>query len=149
VTVSYDGRLFIIEAPEGVQIQVQPPHDQDCEADAGQANRIRCDIVSSAVRTNLVVFTTSGSSGATEMVDLVAGCNNVALTYPNGTPPGQVAVSPSSALDAIWRYDAATGRFVGYSPLPGAPNDLTALNRLDAVFVCVDTPATLTHPASS
>jgi hypothetical protein len=147
--LSYDGRLLTIEASEGVQIQVQPPHDQDCAADAGQANRVRCDIVSSPVRGSPVVFTTSGSSGAMETVTLVAGCNNVALTYPNGTPPTQVAVSPASALDAIWRYDAAAGQFVGYSPLPGAPNDLTMLNRLDAVFVCVHTPATLTRPATS
>ncbi len=97
----------------------------------------------------LSLTVTNRQGAATEQVQLFPGCNNVASTYPNGTPTSQVAagVSPSSALIAIWRFDNATQRFAGYSPIPGAPNDLVTLNRADAIFICVNAPATFTRPA--
>ena len=97
----------------------------------------------------LSLTVTNRQGAATEQVQLFTGCNNVASTYPNGTPTSQVAagVSPASALIAIWRFDNATQRFAGYSPIPGAPNDLVTLNRADAIFICVNAPATFTRPA--
>ena len=66
---------------------------------------------------------------------------------PRWRSPIAAAVSPQSALIAIWRFDNATQRFAGYSPIPGAPNDLVTLNRADAIFICVNAPATFTRPA--
>lgn len=84
----------------------------------------------------------------TERVPLFYGCNNVALTWPPGTPPRTIALAstPAGALLAIWRFDNVTQRFAGYSPAPGAPNDLLTVNRLDPVFVCVGMSAMLTRP---
>lgn len=105
--------------------------------------------VTVATGQTLSITVTNRQGAATEQVQLFTGCNNVASTYPNGTPTSQVAagVSPASALIAIWRFDNATQRFAGYSPIPGAPNDLVTLNRADAIFICVNAPATFTRPA--
>jgi PKD repeat protein len=88
-------------------------------------------------------------TGATMRVDLTAGCTNLVLTWPDGTPISTVltALSNSGVLNAIWWLDAAARRFRGYSPVPGAPNDLTTVNRLQTVFICLTAPATLTRPA--
>jgi uncharacterized repeat protein (TIGR01451 family) len=86
---------------------------------------------------------------AAEEVALVAGCTNVSLTWPDDTPVRTVALaaSPSTALIGIWRLDAVAGHFRGWSPLPGAPNDLTTVRRLDAVFICMRAPGALLRPA--
>jgi hypothetical protein len=90
-----------------------------------------------------------------EDVRLPPGCTNVVLTWPGGTAIAEVAgvvrsvFFPDPApppLVAIWRHDVALGRFVAWSPLPEAPNDLTEVNELDAVFICVQTAAFLTRP---
>ena len=98
---------------------------------------------------HFVRFTTTRATPSTEQVRLIAGCNNVALTWPQGTPTALLAraVSPERALVAIWRFDAQSGRFLAWSPLPGAPNDYPWVGRLDAVFICVRQPATLARPA--
>lgn len=85
-----------------------------------------------------------------ETLELFPGCNNATVTWPNGMPTSEVAaaVTPASALDAIWRFDSATQRFRGYSPLPNAPNDLTTVSWLDTVFLCMREPGTLTRPAA-
>ena len=82
---------------------------------------------------------------------LVPGCNNVVVHF--GTTFTLTVrdlylwrIRPQTALDAVWKHDAATGSFLGFSPLPNAPNSLRDLNRLDAVFVCVRAPATLFQP---
>ena len=93
-------------------------------------------------------------------VPLMRGCNNVALTYPNGTAiadfyraavpasaPGGDVFTSTPIVEAIWRYDVAPRRFVGWSPAPNAPNDLTTVNRLDAVFLCVREAGRLVQPA--
>ena len=84
-----------------------------------------------------------------EDVRLVPGCNNLSLTWPNATPIATVAaaVSPPDALIAVWRHDAAQGRFLGYSAqLPHAA-DLVAVDRFEAVFICTRAASTLTRPA--
>ena len=74
--------------------------------------------------------------GPTEQVELVTDCNNLTSTWPNGTPSADIAagVSPAPALRAIWRFDAAAGRFVGFSPQFPSASDLRTVNRLDPVF---------------
>ena len=93
--------------------------------------------------------TTATITAGTEQVPLTTGCTNLTLTWPDGTPTATVAaaVSPTSALLSIWRYSATQGRFLGYTPTaPAFANDLQTVNRLDAVFICVSSPATLNRP---
>ncbi len=82
-------------------------------------------------------------------VNMVVGCNPVALTYNNGTATTTVAdgVAPTGSLDTIWKYLPAESRWLGYQA--GAPvevSDLQTVQRLDAVFVCVNAVATITMP---
>ena len=93
-------------------------------------------------------------------VPLAGGCNNVTLTYPEGTAiadfyhavvpataPGGDVRTPTPIVEAIWRYDAAAQRFLGWSPLPNAPSDFATVGRLDAVYVCVSEAGRLVQPA--
>jgi hypothetical protein len=85
----------------------------------------------------------------TDATPLFVGCNNVTLTWASGTPITTVAaaITPGGVLDAIWRFDAAQGRFFGFSSNPNAPSDYTTVGvRLEAVFVCVRQAATLNRP---
>jgi len=84
-----------------------------------------------------------------ETVDLVEGCNPIAATWADGTAIAAVAgaVAPAEALDAIWKFDAASSSWEGYSPTaPADVNDLALVNRLDAIFVCVNAAATIARP---
>jgi hypothetical protein len=88
-------------------------------------------------------------ASAQRTVDLVLGCNPVALTYDDGTAVTMVAdgVAPTGSLISIWKFLPAEGRWIGYSA--GAPpevSDLQTVERLDAVFVCVNAVATITMP---
>jgi inhibitor of cysteine peptidase len=73
---------------------------------------------------------------------LYDGCNNIALTFPDGTTSEAVlqAVSPAGAAQSVWRYDASQSRFVGFSPAATQASDLLTVNRLDAVWLCVSVP---------
>jgi hypothetical protein len=92
----------------------------------------------------------SGGGGATEAIPLTTGCTNVALTWPVGTAVSTVAagVTPTGVLESIFRLDAATGRFLGYSPnAPSFANDYNMVTgSLEAVFICVRSPGTLNRP---
>jgi hypothetical protein len=98
---------------------------------------------------------TSTAGGGLRTVSLSTGCNNVASTFPDATT-GQVlasAVSPSTSVAAIWRFDnmAQTFRAVFFPPVGAGvapPVDVSAISRLDAVFICAATPAILTEPAA-
>jgi hypothetical protein len=84
-----------------------------------------------------------------ETVDLVEGCNPIAATWADGTAIAAVAgaVAPAEALDAIWKFDAASATWQGYSPTaPADVNDLVSVNRLDAIFICVNAAATVARP---
>jgi hypothetical protein len=99
--------------------------------------------------TTTATITGGAVPGATETVFLSQGCNNVAITWPSGTAPSTIvaAVAPSTAVVAIWRYDAPTQRFLGYAPTaPLGTSDLPALNRLEAAYICTTSPGTLTRP---
>lgn len=91
------------------------------------------------------------SATPNEQVALSNGCNNESLTFPTGTPTSTVAqnISPAGGLVAIWFYQTANQRFVGYSPIPNAPNDLQNVNLLQAVFICMNQAGTLSRPAIS
>ena len=84
-----------------------------------------------------------------ESVALVEGCNPVASTWPDGTTADTAAdkVAPAEALDAIWKFDPASGAWQGFSPTaPAAVSDLASIDMLDAIFICVNAPATWSRP---
>ena len=84
-----------------------------------------------------------------QVVAVVVGCNPIAMTHPDGTPIETIAgcVSPAVALISIWKFDNPAGGWLGYSPVvPPEVNNLAEVNRLDAVFVCVNAPGTFTRP---
>jgi hypothetical protein len=85
----------------------------------------------------------------TEIIGLFAGCNNVSLTWPNGTEIATVAaaVNPADAVIAIWRFGNAERRFSGFAPSFPAASDLRTINTLDPVFICVGRTANLTRPS--
>jgi hypothetical protein len=98
---------------------------------------------------------TSTPNAVLRVVTLSAGCNNVVNTYADGTT-GAVfssAIVPATNVTSIWRFDnaAQTFRAVYFAPVGGAvppPVDVSALNRLDPIFVCVSAPATLNEPSA-
>jgi len=73
---------------------------------------------------------------------LYEGCNNIALTFLNGTTSEAVvqAVSPAGAVESMWRYDASQNRFLGFSPAAPQASDLLTVNFLDAVWLCISVP---------
>jgi hypothetical protein len=70
----------------------------------------------SSGRAQPVASITLPPPGATEQ--LYPGCNNVGLTFGDGTPSGAVldAVSPAGSVETMWRHDAAQQRWEGFSP---------------------------------
>jgi len=81
-----------------------------------------------------------------EVMDLIAGCNPITTTYPDGTTVQTLtaATAPAGTLDAIWRFDAGVWR--AYSPEFPQASDLAVTAFLDVVFLCVDAPATFVRP---
>jgi len=79
--------------------------------------------------------------GGTEQ--LYAGCNNISLTFPDGTPSQTVvqAVTPAGAVETLWRFNGPQNRFEGYSPAYPQASDLLSVNFLDAVWLCMTTGA--------
>ncbi len=104
-----------------------------------------------AVAATAVVVIGGGSSSGPRTVQLAQGCNNVALTFPDNTPSTTVAngVSPASALLSIWKlYDPQNQKYHAFFPGATQATDLPSINRLDAVFICVNAAATLTEPGA-
>jgi hypothetical protein len=81
-----------------------------------------------------------------EAVTLSAACNPVTTTYPNATPAQSIAaaVGPAGNLQALWKFGGAV--WMGYSPAFPQASDLTALDFLDVVFVCVGSPGSFARP---
>jgi CSLREA domain-containing protein len=90
--------------------------------------------------------TPTGTPGGVETLPLTAGCNPVAWTGANGTPIANIAgaVSPTEILVALWQFEG--GVWMGYSPQFPEVSDLTQMDRLDVVFVCVSTNGTFSRP---
>ncbi len=148
VTATFDPPTLTLTlaAPVGVAVQIL----SGCAPDAGPASVVRCRVGGlSSPPTVTVTFTTVAAPAQGEMVTLFSGCNNVTLTWPTGTPTSEVAaaVTPASALIAIWRFNNATQTFQGFSPLPNAPNDFTSVNRADPAFICMRESGSLTRPS--
>ena len=93
-------------------------------------------------------LTPTPTTGAMESVTLVAGCNPVASSYPNATGVATIAgaIDPSTILISIWKFDTATGVWLGYSPQAPQASDLTAVDRLDAIFICDSGAGTWSRP---
>jgi hypothetical protein len=70
---------------------------------------------------------------------LYPGCNNISLSFPDGTPSATVlqAVTPAGAVDTMWRHSAAQNRFEGYSAQYPQASDLLTVNFMDAVWLCM------------
>jgi hypothetical protein len=81
-----------------------------------------------------------------EAVELAAGCNPVASTYPDATPIGTIAaaVGPAGNLNALWQFEG--GVWLGYSPAYPEVSDLTTSDLLDVVFMCVTGPGSFGRP---
>jgi hypothetical protein len=81
-----------------------------------------------------------------EAVDLAAACNPVAATYPNATPVQTIAgaVGPAGNLQALWQFGGSV--WLGYSPAYPQASDLTAMDFLDVVFICVGGPGSFARP---
>jgi len=93
--------------------------------------------------------TATPTTGPMESVTLAGNtCNPVASTYPDDTAIATIAgaVSPSTNLISIWWLDAAAGRWLGYSPQFVAQSDLTLVDRLEAIFICVSSASTWSRP---
>jgi YVTN family beta-propeller protein len=83
----------------------------------------------------------------TEWVALQCGtCNPNATTYPDNTPIATIAgaVTPPETVESLWGFEGDTWR--GWSPRFPAISDLTQVDRLDVVFICVGGSATFTRP---
>jgi len=96
--------------------------------------------------------TPGAATAATQAISLSAGCTNVALTWPAGTSVSTVVASLSApgAVTALWRYNAESATFLGFSPGAAAVSDFKATARpLEAVFICLTSPATLNRPLMS
>jgi hypothetical protein len=74
---------------------------------------------------------------------LYPGCNNISLTFPDGTASQTVvqAVTPAGAVESMWRHNAVQNRFEGFSPQYPQVSDLLTVNFLDAVWFCMTTGA--------
>jgi len=93
---------------------------------------------------------TLSSTPQLESVALVEGCNPIAATWADGTKIETVAgaVAPAEALDAIWRFDPATGTWQAFKPgAPAAVNDLAEVDELDVIFICMSAAGTVGRPA--
>jgi hypothetical protein len=74
---------------------------------------------------------------------LYPGCNNISLTFPDGTASQAVvqAVTPPGSVESMWRHNAVQNRFEGFSPQYPQVSDLLTVNFLDAVWFCMTTGA--------
>jgi len=102
----------------------------------------------SSGRAQAIASITLPSPGVTKQ--LYPGCNNIGLTFPNGTSSGDViaAVSPAGSVEAMWRHDAAQQRWEAFSAAAPSASDLLTVNFLDAIWVrIVGGPPTATAPA--
>jgi len=86
--------------------------------------------------------------------NLQTGCDNLVSTFPDGTAGAVIAaaVLPAASVVSIWKFDNSSQSYhsVYFPPSPTGgqpPVDLSGLNRLDAFFICVSSPSTLSEPS--
>ena len=95
---------------------------------------------------------TTGGAVAAAPVPLPAGCTGLALPWPARTPLAAIVagIAPGDALVAIWRYDPARRKFVGFAPRAGAPGDYAATRaRGERVMVCMKAAGVLNRPSAA
>jgi hypothetical protein len=102
----------------------------------------------SSVRAQPVASITMPDPGGT--VQLYGWCNNIAITFPEGTPSEEVvhAVNPPDAVESLWRHSSSQNRFEGFNPQFAAASDLMSVHFLDAVWLCMRPAAGATAPSS-
>jgi hypothetical protein len=74
---------------------------------------------------------------------LYAGCNLLALTFPDATPSQTIvqAVTPAGTVETLWRFNGPLNKWEGFSPAFPQASDLMSVNFLDAVWLCMSTGA--------
>jgi len=79
---------------------------------------------------------------------LYPACNNIALTFPDGTPSQTViqAVTPAGAVETLWCHNAVLNKFEGFSPVYPQASDLLTVNFLDSVWLCMVEGPSATQP---
>jgi parallel beta-helix repeat protein len=93
--------------------------------------------------------TATPTTGPSESVTLVGGtCSPVISTYPDGTAVTTIggAVSPAGILISIWQFIPGSGDWLGYSPQFPQASDLTAVDRLEVIFICVSSAGSFSRP---
>jgi hypothetical protein len=93
--------------------------------------------------------TTMYSVGLRSPVTLDTGCSQVTPAVTEAAAAYAARVTPQGALVAIWEHQAANNTFRGWSPAPGAPDDLAGVTRLRPTFVCTADAATLDASATT
>jgi hypothetical protein len=76
---------------------------------------------------------------------LVTGCNNVVAPANETVQQVAARVDPASAAYAIWKQVPGTTQFTGAAigaNVPTGVSNLTNVNALDAIFICVNAAAT-------
>ena len=164
-TAESDGRTVTITVPAGFTVQAERTavrYEPDgayrtigagtrCDREAGAPNIAVCDVGGAALTPIALRFTAAPTTGTA----LSAGCNNITVPVQEPRPalptPMRVAelaqrVAPPGALEAIWKYEPALGRFFAYAPSRNAPNNLMTVNPLASVWICVRAPAMLVQP---
>jgi hypothetical protein len=98
------------------------------------------------VRAQPVASIALPAPGSTEQ--LYPGCNNISLTFPDGTSCQTVvqAVTPAGAVETLWRFNASQNRFEGFSPAYPQASDLHSVYFLDAVWLCMTVVPETTLP---
>jgi hypothetical protein len=82
-----------------------------------------------------------------EWVALQCGtCTAVITTYPDNTPIATIAgaVTPPETVESLWGFEGGVWR--GWSREFPEASDLTRVDRLDVVFICVGDSAAFTRP---
>jgi hypothetical protein len=82
---------------------------------------------------------------------LAPGCIPLADRLPMALSPRavQALVTPPEAVQALWVWDAARGRFRGFFPAAPSASDLAADQPANGYWLCLTAPAQLGLPASS
>ncbi|MGD9891384.1 MAG: hypothetical protein AB7R89_25055 [Dehalococcoidia bacterium] len=83
--------------------------------------------------------------GPATTVRLVTGCNNVVAPAAETVQQVAARVDPASAAVSIWKQVPGTTQFQGAAVganVPAGVSNLTNVNALDAIFVCVSAAAT-------
>jgi hypothetical protein len=149
VTVGYRGvaagstlvtATFVPDLPNAFGATVNPTVTAPTSNLSGLFN-LTTGIASNTVARNLEVV---GAGPATTQ-RLVVGCNNVVAPANETVQQVAARVDPASAAVSIWKQVPGTTQFQGApvsGSVPSGVANLSSVNALDAIFVCVSAAAT-------